>query len=435
VVKPQLVVALPPLPPGPAAIRVTGGAPRPALAIPDTAFTVAPAPVVMPRRRGEWAVSGMQAAVGRDGVMYLAFDVTDLQKPLIFTAQALGYPLRFGADDVVIYNRQGFLMQLLVDAAKKKVKPIPGMFVEPASAPLTDSDVLNYSRHEFVTYFLQHDERRVHHLDPNDPNWHADGTPHIDHNQLLLAIAGRVNGGTAPVPGATPPFELRVTSESLFHAGFVGLDKAEVKNTAVVESIDPTTGASDGQGDVVSNGEIHVHNTACIRGVATGKKFRLDSRTKVDGTVVSNDTLNFLRVGLPTNLASLGAIELKGTGQVILGPGSFYVEKIKLDDGARLFVDNSAGPVTLYVQSEVVLTDGSSIAVADRTPEKFALYAVGDKPIAFSGTGTSFVGVLYAPRSSVTVAGDAEFTGAFVAKEMEAEGAARVRYDRRIRRR
>ena len=50
-----------------------------------------------------------------------------------------------------------------------------------------------------------------------------------------------------------------------------------------------------------------------------------------------------MRVGLPANLPFLGAIELQGGGQTIVGPGSFRVERIKLDNGP--VVHRQHGPV------------------------------------------------------------------------------------------
>lgn len=106
-----------------------------------------------------------QAAVGADGTVYLALDVSAIRGPMVFDAELLGYPLRFGAEDVTFYTVQGFLMQRLVSGA---VEPIPGMSVQPAWNS-SSSNRLQYPRHEFVSYFLQHQERQPHALgaDPN----------------------------------------------------------------------------------------------------------------------------------------------------------------------------------------------------------------------------------------------------------------------------
>jgi hypothetical protein len=273
----------------------------------------------------------------------------------------------------------------------------------------------------------------VHQLDPNDPAWHLDGTPHIDHDHLIFGITARMSDGSALPAGATPAFDLRMTSETLFHAGFVGLEKAEVKDSALVDSFDPRTNTFGAQGDVVSDREVSIRGLATVTGLVTGERVRLETRARIGGSFLSARSLNLMSVALPANLPALGEIELKATGQTIVGPGSFYVEKMKLEDGARLFVDNSAGPVTLYVTGDIVLAGGSTITVADRSAEKFAIYSVGDRPVILSGTGTSMVGVVYAPRSPITLSGDVEFTGAFVGKELKAEKTARVHYDRSLR--
>jgi hypothetical protein len=428
--KRQLIVTLPALPLGPTAIRVSApNAATSLLSLSDAQFTVTSAPITMPSARGEWQADTMQAGVSRDGTVYLAFDLAGLAEPLIFNARALGYPLRFTNDDVIFYNSQGFLMQRLVAGSGTKPEPVPGMSVQPAADPNRDSDALNYSRHEFVSYFLQHGERAYHQVDTNDPNWHLDGTPHIDHNLLILAVRGRLQNGTLPVPGATPTFALRVSAYSIFYAGLVGVEKVEVKDTALVDSYDPYTLAFGNEGDVFSNRTVSVKDRATIQGNVDAASIVVDPAAQITGTRRLRESRTFMQVKQPPNLPSLGSIELKGKGRTIVGPGSFQVTKIKLDEGARLFVDNSAGPVTLYVAEDIVIEKGSTVAVADTTPEKFAVYATGDKPIKVVGNGSMFVGVVYAPRSEVTLSGDVAFYGALVGREMKAEKEARVHYD------
>ena len=87
----------------------------------------------------------------------------------------------------------------------------------PVRAPLgtrggdTTSDALTYWRHEFRSYKQDHRRNDVHRTD-DDADWHADGTPHIDHDRIVVAISGMLMSGSRPAPGATPPFELVVQS-------------------------------------------------------------------------------------------------------------------------------------------------------------------------------------------------------------------------------
>jgi hypothetical protein len=71
---------------------------------------------------------------------------------------------------------------------------------------------LTYDRHEFVSYRLLHATDPNYFLDPNDHAWHADGSRHIDHDHLVVAIRGVVGDGVPPTPGRTPTFDFRVVT-------------------------------------------------------------------------------------------------------------------------------------------------------------------------------------------------------------------------------
>jgi hypothetical protein len=205
-VKAQLVVPLPNVPLGPVRIEVSDGAGNLLTAMPDHAFTAVPPPVLVPESLGK-EKSGQRAAVGRDGTVYLSFDLSGVLEARTFEMSAKGLPLRFGTEDVLIYNTQGFLMQTLT-------QPIPGLVTFAVKEKDgKQSDRIRYYRHEFETYYLEHYERDVHAVDPADPNWHLAGTPHVDHDHLVVAIAGELEDGTLPAPGATPPFKLRIIVE------------------------------------------------------------------------------------------------------------------------------------------------------------------------------------------------------------------------------
>ena len=427
VTKPQVVVPLPGLPLGPAAIAVTDASGAALAAIDDAQFTVAPDPIALPAARGAWHYPGMQAAVGRDGTIYLALDLSGLQEPLVFRAQALGLPLRFAAEDVVFKNAQGFLMQLLVDG--KKGKPIPGMSVEPAAAPLLNGDILRYSRHEFATYFLQHDEREAHAVDAD--GWHTDGTPHIDHDHLIIAIAGRVGGGSLPA-GPTLPFDLKITAYSLFHAGLVGIERVEVTHDVAIDSYDPGTMRFADAGRVYSTRLVTVKDRALVRGDVVGASLELGSGVRITGEArhIDGAPASFMQVKAPAGIPTLGKIALDdGRARLIAGPGTFLVEAIKLVKGSELVIDNTRGPVTLYVKGEVTADSGSRIVVIDPAAESFAIYLSGDKAVKLAGDGSLFAGVVYAPRSTIEIKGTSEFSGAFVGKEVKVNDRARVHFD------
>jgi hypothetical protein len=426
VYKPQVVVSLPSLPLGPASISVTGStAGGVVITVPDSAFTVAPTPVAISADYGRDKWSNFQAAVGRDGTVYLALDLTNVSLPMVFEAQALGWPLRFGSQDIVFYNAQGFLMQHLVTAG---LDPIPGMFVFPPQDPSTDSDLLHYSRHEFTTYFLQHQERQPHAVDPLDPNWHLDGTPHVDHNHLILAIMGHLNNGKAPAPGATPSFTLMTATFSLFYRGLVGVGSINMNSGAAVDSYSSSTRWFGSAGDVFTNGTLNMSSYSKVKGSANACSIKLSSGATITGQRnICSSTTSFLQIILPTLIPNIGDLSLNRRSTTLTGPGSFQVASVNLVNNSKLFVDNSAGPVTLYVTGGINIEDGSDITIADPNPEKFALYVVGSAPVSISEDST-FYGVVYAPNSSVSLSGAGEFFGAFVGNSVTLTTGARAHY-------
>jgi hypothetical protein len=434
--KPQVVVPLPDMPLGPTSISVSlSGQSGALMAVTDDAFTVVPQPVVLPEEVGESSLSDFQAAVSRDGVVYLSLDVSAMQLPRTFKAQAQGYPLRFIGEDVVFYNTQGFLMQILDGS-------IPGLFsFKPATAKDQDSDILHYSRHEFNTFYLQHAERQPHEVDPQDPNWHLDGTAHIDHDHLIVAISGYLNNGFLPESGETPPFELVLNTFTLFHHGLFGDTSVFMDRNTITGSYNSKDGIYGSEGDVLSNGEIKLTSWATINGDATAFAFDITGNAAVVGEMIlATEPTEFMPVDTPDSLVDLGSIDIqKKDVPQTLGPGSYEVAYIDIRDN-NLFIDNTAGPVTLYITEgqkhgnttiALNLSKTGSITVYDPNPEKFAIY-VTDGDVTIENDAT-FYGTVYAPGSYVEIGGEGKFFGAFVGKEVKLSGDAIVHYDPALR--
>ncbi|HEY8514878.1 MAG TPA: hypothetical protein VIS07_05125 [Candidatus Binatia bacterium] len=205
--KHQLRVTMPSgLPLGPARIRVTRhGNGAEVLRIPSDQFTVLQAPLRLEESDGVTIAKCYRAAVGEDGTVYFPFEIGAISRRMVFSGLAESYPLTFTPADVAIYNTQGFLMQLLEPEQAGELYTIE----DPGSPK---SFELIYERHEFVTYKRQHQHEGRLALDKKDPDWHVDGTPHVDHDNLVIAIAGRLEDGSTPQPGSTPAFDLSVAT-------------------------------------------------------------------------------------------------------------------------------------------------------------------------------------------------------------------------------
>ena len=202
--RPQLRVPVGTVALGPCTITVwTGDGSRRLFSLADDEFTVIAPPVVLHDFNETVSQEDYSAGVGKDGTVYIAVDVSEVSDATVFTGTANGYPLTFGAKNVAMYNQQGFLMQVLDPTT-------PGLF-RIARGGNGTSDMLAYWRHEFRTYKQNHRRMDAFRTD-EDPEWHADGTPHIDHNRIVVAVSGVLADGHSPAPGATPPFELVIQS-------------------------------------------------------------------------------------------------------------------------------------------------------------------------------------------------------------------------------
>ncbi|NOT56085.1 MAG: hypothetical protein HOP18_15915 [Deltaproteobacteria bacterium] len=427
VYKAQLIVTVPSsLPLGPVGITVKrAGQTVILLSIPDTSFTVAPQPISVPAQVGEFHYQNFQFAVSRAGVVYLSLNLNSVTLPMVFQGQAKGYPLRFSSDDIVFYNTQGFLMQLLN-------QNMPGLGSTVSSSG-NDSDTLHYSRHEFTTFYLEHDERQAHSMDPTDANWHLDGSRHIDHDHLVLAITGKMNGN-GPVPGATPAFELVFKTFSLFHHGLVGASSINMSNAATTDSYNSITNLSGTDGDLRSNGSINLTNAAFVNGDATAASFSVTNGAVITGTkTTTSQALDFMPISVPKELQNLGNIvRTNSKTYTLVGPASYKVGKIDLSNDARLIIDNANGPVTLYVTQNVTTTNSARITTTDTNPENFALYMVNGGDVTLTNAGT-FYGVVYGPQSLINFTNGGQFNGAFVGKSVTLNNGAQVHYDTALR--
>jgi hypothetical protein len=187
---------------GPVAISVWEHG-REICALGDHEFTVVPEPIVLRDFKASTTRREYQGAVGRDGTLYLPVDVSKVDLATRFTGGAVGFPMAFAPENVAMYNAQGYLMQLLDPTDPQLFDLYPGDFEV--------STVLSYWRHEFASYNRLH--RSDEDYETEDGEWHSDGTRHVDHDYIVVAIRGTMADGSLPAPGATPPFALLVTSE------------------------------------------------------------------------------------------------------------------------------------------------------------------------------------------------------------------------------
>ena len=192
----------------------------------ETLFTGLPVPSVLPEADGIWLLPSYEAAVSADGIMMIPFDVSQISAPMQFAFLMGGLRLEFAQDDIVFYNRDGVDLTLFTldvdDPTERQWGSYYGWHVERdtgirgdvfrerirrALLRLSFSDLLTYWRHEFETYKQAHLVGGTHEVDEAGFHRHL-GTMHIDHDNLILLIAGKERDFFAPDdPDRSTPLE------------------------------------------------------------------------------------------------------------------------------------------------------------------------------------------------------------------------------------
>ena len=193
------------VPPGPVRIKLNGDGVSETY--PSSFFTALPAPRHVKDQSGIYLARDYEVAIGDDGTLYLALDVSDVFRAMQFTFAIHELPLHFEAEDVVIYNADGVDLTLFTldvdDPTQRQWGSYQGWRVE-SDANLSNmfylpqvlasrkiqkmSSLFTYWRHEFYTYDVAHQPGGSHVVDAN--GLHPDLTKHIDHGQLIIAING-----------------------------------------------------------------------------------------------------------------------------------------------------------------------------------------------------------------------------------------------------
>src|SRR6185369_6718323 len=143
----QVQVKAPQLRIGPTYIYVKG--PGRDFFVSSNDFTMMQAPLTLQEVNGETLAKCYSAAVTANNIVLLPLDITAITDRMIFNGLGESFPLLFNATDVMIYNTQGFLMQLLTTPNAVGIWEI-----EDYGQP--DSLALTYDRHEFNTYLDMH---------------------------------------------------------------------------------------------------------------------------------------------------------------------------------------------------------------------------------------------------------------------------------------
>lgn len=185
---------------GPAKIEIFSQRGQLVKTLPSNVFTALPPPVPVIDADGYFYYKDVNAAVDATGTLLIPFDLTGVLDPRQFYMNLVNTPLRFGEPDMIYYNKDQFNLKLFEalfsDPNDFEWGAYYGTDVAGAVDPGKNSDVLQYWRHEFYTYRLAHESDGSHVVDSEGR--HPDGSVHVDHEHLVLAIRGTLRDSSKP---------------------------------------------------------------------------------------------------------------------------------------------------------------------------------------------------------------------------------------------
>src|SRR5262249_36470690 len=130
--------------------------------------------------------------LSRDGHVFFSFDMSNVRNPVLVDARFTELVLPLYAQRITGWNVQGFNVGTLAGVPDD---PKFGCALLDASgndvSVLGNGSRLSYWRHEFFTWAAAHEPGGAKVLvdDPIDHDyWHQDGTPHFDHDHIVVAV-------------------------------------------------------------------------------------------------------------------------------------------------------------------------------------------------------------------------------------------------------
>jgi hypothetical protein len=220
-------------------------------------------------------------------------------------------------------------------------------------------------------------------------------------------------------------------------------DRAQIANTsggfgsvANAGTAGSDFGVSSSVGTVTSVAAVSLRDRSHVIGsVTSGGAVTQSSGVRVDGRVTANAPfgppdiaswqIQFPQSSQNVSLARSQALDLSpgayshvtvnGGASLKLRAGTYFLDQLDLESQAGITLDDSAGPITIYVQSALIYRGNVTGGTADR----LLLAYLGSQATALE---TSFHGTLVAPAASVRLGvGGTPHAGAVFARDVQVD--------------
>ena len=144
----------------------------------------------------------------------------------------------------------------------------------------------------------------------------------------------------------------------------------------------------------------------------------------------SNDNTSAGTTGVAGTVINAGngdTVTLKGKS----GGANYYITSLTLKNGATLNVDNTNGPVNVYLTGALDAQNGSAINVTG-LPTQFTIYSNSTSGVVFKH-GSAFKGTVYAPYAPVEMKNSADTFGLIWGKTIDIKNSGQFFFDEALK--
>lgn len=278
--------------------------------------------------------------------------------------------------------------------------------------------------------------------------------------------------------GARMELTLERAVDAVWRFGAYGEELLHMDSNARVDSYDSTLGTwatqaingsgsdqhASTNGDVGSNGTVTMEQNSKVWGDATcgpsstttvmgnavctgatapsSTPFSMPAVTLPFAVGTSNVTVNTTLTLAAGNHAVADFVAKSNTVTTVVGPATIVFRNFQLRSGSQFLVDNSNGPVVIYVQDDFVLGAGTTMRASNYRPSDLEINLLSNNIINPAvvvelddldfNSNAKIYGTILAPNASVEIDSNFELFGALMARRVDLDSNCRIHYDENL---
>ncbi|QDU67306.1 DUF7305 domain-containing protein [Engelhardtia mirabilis] len=265
-------------------------------------------------------------------------------------------------------------------------------------------------------------------------------------------------------------------AQSVFQFAAFGDESMTLDSNAFVDSYDASAGAylalngtggdayANTEGNIGSNGDVDLDQNSTVFGDAqcgpTATTTVLGNAEVNGSTLPASATVTMPSIDVPivpddgtiatgTNTSTTitsgdhgySAFSVgKNAILTIIGPATLVVDSFEVNSGSSVLIDDTGGPVEIYVRGDFIVNSNTLIASLDFEPADLSFLLESDNIIAPDvvevdldevdfDSNAKIYGTILAPNAAISINSNFELFGAIAAKQLHLDSNCKIHYD------